>query len=304
MASRVLTPRTAARMPSYLRPRTCSPSTPLFRTMASSSQPKFYPQSTAAASKPASSTPPPPGARATTPASRTTTAKPATTPAASAPKRTPLPPVSGEPLPDAPPATYTPSSPTASSSHSHPQTRSGDPIDWTESYHGIGTSAFAPEVAQTLLAPIAPDDIEVKPDGIIYLPEIKYRRILNRAFGPGGWGLAPREDLIVESKTKMVARDYALVVHGRFVAQARGEQQYFSEDGISTAAEGCKSNALMRCCKDLGVASELWDPRFIRRFIKEHAKQVWAEHATTGKKKMIWLRKDDELRYPFKPTKA
>jgi len=35
-------------------------------------------------------------------------------------------------------------------------------------------------------------DIEMKPDGMIYLPEIKYRRILNRAFGPGGWGLAPR----------------------------------------------------------------------------------------------------------------
>ena len=44
----------------------------------------------------------------------------------------------------------------------------------------------------------------------------------------------------------------------RFVAQARGEMQYFSEESISTAAEGCKSNALMRCCKDLGIASELW----------------------------------------------
>ncbi len=27
---------------------------------------------------------------------------------------------------------------------------------------------------------------------MIYLPEIKYRRILNRAFGPGGWALMPR----------------------------------------------------------------------------------------------------------------
>ena len=28
--------------------------------------------------------------------------------------------------------------------------------------------------------------------GIVYLPEIKYRRILNRAFGPGGWAMMPR----------------------------------------------------------------------------------------------------------------
>lgn len=86
----------------------------------------------------------------------------------------------------------------------------------------------------------------------------------------------------------------------RFVGQARGEQQYFTEDGVSTAAEGCKSNALMRCCKDLGIASELWDPRFIRKFMKEHAMQVWVEHVATKKKKQIWLRKDDEVRYPFK----
>lgn len=44
----------------------------------------------------------------------------------------------------------------------------------------------------------------------------------------------------------------------RLVAIARGENEYFDPSGIPTAAEGCKSNALMRCCKDLGIASELW----------------------------------------------
>lgn len=89
----------------------------------------------------------------------------------------------------------------------------------------------------------------------------------------------------------------------RLVSVARGEQQYFSPEGIPTATEGCKSNALMRCCKDLGVASELWDPRFIRKFMKSHAKQIWVEHVPTKKKKQIWLRIDDEPRYPFRETK-
>lgn len=93
-------------------------------------------------------------------------------------------------------------------------------------------------------------------DGIIYLPEIKYRRILNRAFGPGGWGLVPRTDHTISPKN--ISREYALVCSGRFVSQARGEQDYFDVSGLPTATEGCKSNALMRCCKDLGVASELW----------------------------------------------
>ena len=152
------------------------------------------------------------------------------------------------------------------------------------------------------MAPIDLNDIEVKPDGIVYLPEIKYRRILNRAFGPGAWGLAPRGETIVTAKA--VTREYALVVHGRLVSISRGEMDFFSPEGIPTSAEGCKSNALMRCCKDLGVASELWDPRFIRKFIAQHAKEVWVEHVATKKKKKVWLRKDDAIRHPYKETKG
>ncbi|KAL1650286.1 hypothetical protein SLS58_001097 [Diplodia intermedia] len=173
--------------------------------------------------------------------------------------------------------------------------------DWSRSFHGLSSERFSDRAAAALLEPIQADDIEVKPDGIIYLPEIKYRRILNRAFGPGGWGLAPRGETIVTGKT--VTREYGLVAGGRLVSIARGEQQYFEPEGIPTATEGCKSNALMRCCKDLGVASELWDPRFIRRFMKEYAKKVWVEHVVTKKKKQITIRKDDEVPYPWKESK-
>ena len=87
-------------------------------------------------------------------------------------------------------------------------------VDWTRSFHGLSSEAFSPEAAKALLAPIDPEEIEVKPDGIIYLPEIKYRRILNQAFGPGGWGLAPRGETIVT--TRSVTREYALVALGRY----------------------------------------------------------------------------------------
>jgi hypothetical protein len=88
-------------------------------------------------------------------------------------------------------------------------------IDWTRSYHGLGSISFTPEQSETLLTPIVHDDVEVKPDGILYLPEIKYRRILNKAFGPGGWGLAPRGESIVTGK--LVTREYGLIVQGRYV---------------------------------------------------------------------------------------
>ncbi|KAK8115985.1 hypothetical protein PG984_012487 [Apiospora sp. TS-2023a] len=260
------------------------------RSLGAVSKPRQYPSTTASraaaatstASKPTTTTTtttatrPPPAATkpAATSASSTTNGTSSST-ASKAATREPIPAVSGQPLPDAPAATDD----------------KDQSINWSSSYHGLGTSTFGPEVATVLQAPLDADDIEVKPDGIIYLPEIKYRRVLNSAFGPGGWGLAPRGDLVVQDR--LVSRDYALIVHGRFVGQARGEQQYFSEDGISTAAEGCKTWASPR---------ELWDPRFIRKFIRSHAQQLWVEHVVTKKKKQIWLRKDDEVRYPFKKT--
>ena len=56
----------------------------------------------------------------------------------------------------------------------------------------------------------------------------------------------------------------------------------------------------MRCCKDLGVAAELWDRRFVRAFKEAHAQEVRVEHVTTKKKAKIWLRKEDKVEYPFK----
>jgi hypothetical protein len=164
-----------------------------------------------------------------------------------------------------------------------------DENDWMKSFHGLSVEPFKPEISQILQAPINMNDVEIKPDGIIYLPEIKYRRVLNKAFGPGGWGLAPRGE--TSRNPKNISREYALICHGRFVSQARGEQDYFALENIPTAAEGCKSNALMRCCKDLGIASELWDPIFIRKFKAQFCMEVMVE-GYGGKRFKRWRKRD------------
>ncbi|KDN52783.1 Mgm101p-domain-containing protein [Tilletiaria anomala UBC 951] len=167
-----------------------------------------------------------------------------------------------------------------------------------QNYAGMGSHPFDSRIANILSAPLNDLDIEIKPDGIIYLPEIKYRRILNKAFGPGGWGLAPRGETNVGPR--IVSREWMLICLGRFVSTARGEQEYFDPSGIATASEGAKSNALMRCCKDLGIASELWDPRFVREFKSKHTVEVWAE-GVGGKKRRLWRRKDQPpFEYPWK----
>ncbi|EFY89209.1 mitochondrial genome maintenance protein MGM101 [Metarhizium acridum CQMa 102] len=175
-------------------------------------------------------------------------------------------------------------------------------VDWANSFHGISSRPVTEEQFKALMAPLAIKDIEVKPDGVIYLPEIKYRRRLNEAFGPMGWGMIPKGDAVVGNS--IVTREYALIVDGRFVSQAQGENAYFSPDQLPSSVEGCKSNALMRCCKDLGIGSELWDPHFVRWFKKTHMEQAWVEHATTKKRKTFWFKKGEvQVSYPYSLAK-
>lgn len=104
--------------------------------------------------------------------------------------------------------------------------------------------------------------------------------------------------------TPSVARAKNSLTLDRFVSQAQGENGFFSRDQLPSSIEGCKSNALMRCCKDLGIGSELWDPQFIRWFKKTRMEEVWVEHATTKKRRTFWYRKGAvEVAYPYKLTK-
>lgn len=175
-------------------------------------------------------------------------------------------------------------------------------------YTGIASAPFSPEAIKVLMTDVSDDDVEIRPDGLIYLPEIKYRRILNHAFGPGAWSLLPVDITVSQSDNQMYYRG-RLYVHGRFVSESIGEQQYFaSNDRMSyaTAAESAKSNCLMRTCKDLGCASSLWDPTFTRRWVAQYAVQVWCTNVGSGgdrgKKRMMWRKKSSPAidQFPWK----
>lgn len=105
------------------------------------------------------------------------------------------------------------------SSGSKPGTEASDAdlshldINWETSFFGAGTKPVTDEQFDILAQPLRAEDIEVKPDGVLYLPEIKYRRRLNEAFGPMGWSLIPRGEPVVGDT--IVTREYALIVNGR-----------------------------------------------------------------------------------------
>ena len=88
-------------------------------------------------------------------------------------------------------------------------------------FEGAAIEPFPDAARKVLAEPPDPRDVEIKPDGIVFLPGVAYRRILTRAFGAGGWSILPRSPARVMDN--IVVYHGALVCLGRFVAEAVGE---------------------------------------------------------------------------------
>lgn len=145
---------------------------------------------------------------------------------------------------------------------------------------------------EILYAPAVEDDIEIRPDGLIYLPWMEYQNRLNKAFGLN-WCLIPEGNPKI--KDNAVYCKYHLIINGTYMTCTIGEQQYYPGHGMtySDAVEGARSNALMRCCKHLGITLELWKPSFVRAWKDKYAESY------TKNGKTLWKRKGDVNQPPI-----
>ncbi|NOS67940.1 MAG: hypothetical protein HOO67_06305 [Candidatus Peribacteraceae bacterium] len=179
-----------------------------------------------------------------------------------------------------------------------PQQPARPPAERDTSYltANLGSKPFTDAQQKILQDKTDPEDLDILPTGEVYLTQVKYRMRLNKAFGAGGWALCPIGKPILQSG--VVMREYAFYVDGRFIAEAIGECEYQESNKRMTyaqALEGAKSNALVRCCKDIGIAAECWDKRFVTQFQKDHCVRVWRDRQKYDKPQ--WRRKDAEPWY-------
>ena len=177
-------------------------------------------------------------------------------------------------------------------------------------YGGMSESDFTEEQQRILMAPIlTPDEVEeqkltvgdtryyipidhvhIKPTGAVYLPQMRVRQRLSLAFGPGGWGVAPvtkAEALKGDAK----GQQYALLVGGKLVGYAFGEQDMFEDNQQQSEAavmESIKSNAIVRGSKDLMIGADCWDPAFGWKYQQLMCVRVWRERG----EKPQWRRFD------------
>ena len=151
-----------------------------------------------------------------------------------------------------------------------------------------------------LAQPVVVDALRVKPNGAVYEPHTVLTRRLNAAFGRFGWALVPagmpqRVQKEGGSKRVQVVCAYTLHIHGKPVAFAMGEQDYYegnAEQTYGDALESTVASALRRCCKRIGIASELWDKEFTQEYLQQHAVKVPVKQKD-GDIKYQWRRKKD-----------
>jgi hypothetical protein len=166
-------------------------------------------------------------------------------------------------------------------------------IDVPADYNGLSTLMVNDVQKSKLNKDFSEKEIQVRPDGIIYLPQTFFRKCLNEAFGQGQWALK-RLGITVNSSQNYVYYQGQLFVKGHFVAESIGEQEFFGTTyGMSygTATEAAKSDCITRCCKDLGIAWQLWNPEFVEFWLEKFAEKIEVIHAKKRSRVKIWLKK-------------
>ena len=138
--------------------------------------------------------------------------------------------------------------------------------------HGYGKFPLSADLSQKLSVPLSAKEIKVKPDGQPFLPHYWFRSLLNATFGVGGWLIQPVSPL--EVSAEQVMREFSLYAHGNLLATAYGDMPRHSAAQIGTLAESCRSNAIVRCCKDLGIARELWDDAYVEAWKRQYTIRV------------------------------
>lgn len=158
-----------------------------------------------------------------------------------------------------------------------------------------GTVDITKEQKEILFAPPDPDDIEIRPEGLVYLPWMHYATRLRKAF-PLQWTMIPQG--LPQIQKNLICWGWYLVIQGKLMGFAIGETEYRPNNPImsfSDACEGAKSNALMRLCKGLGITLELWNPSYCKAWKTQHAESWREPDKKTGKMVTRWKKKTSSL---------
>src|SRR5712692_4858324 len=167
-------------------------------------------------------------------------------------------------------------------------------------YERIGQMVISPEADAVLNEPLPDDEVDIRPDGLIYASHEYVVRQLNRAFGRMGWTLIPGSPLArrPDANPPEYFQRWVLFVGGVYCAEALASRVFYDNGQmhLDDVAEAIKSDCKSRVAKDLGIATECWNRRFAKKWRDEFAVQVVAPKRDKGQmiNAKLWRRIDGD----------
>ncbi len=165
-----------------------------------------------------------------------------------------------------------------------------------EAYMGASTLKLKPNEVKDLTEPFPDEDVEIRNfDGIVYISHMLLRSRLWKVFGPTEVSEICRERM-VRTDTNEIAVDLVLMARGKFLAEAIGTAKWYPNNpktSFGDVIESAWSEALRRCCKRIGVGTDVWKPQYIREWLEKNAVQQGGK----------WLRRDDPRAITPEPRK-
>ena len=151
----------------------------------------------------------------------------------------------------------------------------------------VGNVKLTEKQRKILFLEVPEEQVEIRADGIVYLPHIFYSGRLREAFG-WEYAVIPKGDPKFIQEKNLIVWGFYMVIKGSLMAYAIGHQEYHPGKHMTyvDAMEGAKSNAIMRLCKDLGIGTELWKPEW-----RNDWQAKWAYIGRNDKGKTVWMKK-------------
>ena len=150
----------------------------------------------------------------------------------------------------------------------------------TVAYQQASTLKLTEAESKALRAPFSDDKVRggAKNDArLLYISHIHVSDRLNDVLGLGQWAIVKRSQRAEQCKTAKglpMTRIYyegVLLIRGAFVAEAVGVGTYHPNNPMEDyggALESAMSDCITRCCKRLGIGSQVWDKGYCDRWLK------------------------------------
>ena len=157
----------------------------------------------------------------------------------------------------------------------------------------VGQMVVTDEQAEILTAPVPDDEIDIRPDGFIYVSHEYCRRRLNQTFKPLGWTMIEASPIVPRPGTNEFYQKWALFIGGVFAGVTMASRQMHDKNAaqdMSDVYESIKSDCIRRLCKDLGLGIEAWNKRRQKQWRDQYAVRVLCR--TRDGNKAQWRRID------------